>query len=194
MWLDALCWPESARPAGTHAGARAVRFGEWKSGRSAGLRPAREPGVIAMAVPETLTRLFAAPSTRVVHYPQVVRWTRASGTTGGKGEVPSLAKEGWTRHQVNGSVPLLARPGMSGANVSPRGRNKEEWFVQSPIIGGLNQPPRLRPLRMLRGIFLMGAATPPCPRRGVGLSLASFCLETGRSTHANDQLHCRRGL
>src|SRR6266567_2391980 len=28
------------------------------------------------------------------HYPQVVRWTRASGTTGGKGEVPSLAKEG----------------------------------------------------------------------------------------------------
>ncbi len=36
---------------------------------------------------------------------------------------------------------------MSGANVSPIGRNKEEWFVQLPIIGGLNQPPRLRPLR-----------------------------------------------
>ena len=33
------------------------------------------------------------------------------------------------------------------------------WFVQLPIIGGLNQPPRLRPLRRLRGI-LMGAATP----------------------------------
>ncbi len=64
------------------------------------------------------------------HYPQVVRWTRASGTTGGKGEVPSLAKEGWTRHQVNGPVPLEARPG---------------WFVQLPIIAGLNQPPRLRP-------------------------------------------------
>src|SRR5206468_4619532 len=30
-----------------------------------------------------------------------------------------------------------------------------------PIIGGLNRPPRLRPLRRLRGIFLMGAATPP---------------------------------
>ena len=45
--------------------------------------------------------------------------------------------------------------------MSPIGRNKEEWFVQLPIIGGLNQPPRLRPLRRLRGIFLMGAATPP---------------------------------
>src|SRR5437016_1199470 len=70
--------------------------------------------------------------------PQVVGWARASGTTGGKGEVPSLAKEGWQRHQVNGPVPLEARPG---------------WFVQLPIIGGLNQPPRLRPLRRLRGIF-----------------------------------------
>src|SRR6266568_6976090 len=98
------------------------------------------------------------------HYPQVVRWTQASGTTGEKGEVPSLAKEGWPRHQVNGPVPLEARPG---------------WFVQLPIIGGLNQPfflvspyrahirsahARLRPLRWLRNIFLMGAATPPCPR------------------------------
>src|SRR5206468_12301411 len=54
-----------------------------------------------------------------------------------------------------------ARPGMSRANVSPIGRNKEEWFVQRPIIGGLNLPPRLHPLRRLRGIFLMGAATPP---------------------------------
>src|SRR3989442_7550220 len=40
------------------------------------------------------------------HYPQVVRWTRSSETTGGKGEVPSLAKEGWPRPQVNGPVPL----------------------------------------------------------------------------------------
>src|SRR2546427_12509670 len=129
-----------------------------------------------------------------------------SGTTGGKGEVPSqgtgpisplfsraqflvcfgasqqdssgysLAKEGWPRHQVNGPVPLEARPGMSGANVSPIGRNKEEWFVQLPIIGGLNQPPRLHPLRRLRGIFLMGAATPPCPRRGLRLSLQLFSM------------------
>src|SRR5205809_1070303 len=101
----------------------------------------------------TQPRLLAVMLER---YPQVVRWTRASRTTCGKGEVPSLAKEGWPRHQVNGPIPLKARPG---------------WFVQLPIIGGLNQPPRLRPLRRLRGIFLMGAATPPCARRGLRLSL-----------------------
>src|SRR6266446_4792506 len=39
-------------------------------------------------------------------------------------------------------APLLARPG---------------WFVQLPIIGGWNKPPRLRPLRRLRVFFLMGA-------------------------------------
>src|SRR5439155_7026574 len=146
------------------------------------------------------------PSWDTDHYPQVVRWTRASGTTGGKGEVPSqgtapisplfsraqflvcfgagqqdssrysLAKEGSPRHPVNGPVPLEARPGMSGANVSPIGRNKEEWLVQLPIIGGLNQPPRLRPLRRLRGIFLMGAATPPCPRNRLQLSLQLFSM------------------
>src|SRR5437899_8231985 len=85
------------------------------------------------------------------------------GQPAGKGEVPSLAKEGTPRHQVNGPVPLEARPG---------------WFVQLPIIGGLNQPPRLRPLRRLRGIFLMGAATPPCPRRGLRLCLQSFSMPT----------------
>src|SRR3989442_5102241 len=71
------------------------------------------------------------------------------------------AKEGWPRHQVNGPVPLDARPG---------------WFVQLPIIGGLNQPPRLRPLRWLRPIFLKGAATPPCPRRGLRLPLRLFSM------------------
>ncbi len=115
------------------------------------------------AVDAAVTVKHAIPLLAVVpgHYPQVVRWTRASGTTGGKGEVPSLAKEGWPRHEVNGPVPLEARPG---------------WFVQLPIIGGLNQPPRLRRLRRLRGIFLMGAATPPCPRRGLRLSLQLFSM------------------
>src|SRR5881396_4108880 len=51
-------------------------------------------------------------------------------------------------------VPFLCRRGRGG-------------FVQLPIIGGLNQPPRLRPLWRLRGISLMGAATPPYPRRGI---------------------------
>src|SRR2546426_5505946 len=53
-------------------------------------------------------------------------------------------------------VPFLWR---RGAKREP-GRAKHQepgWFVQLPIIGGLNQPPRLRPRRRLRGIFLMGA-------------------------------------
>src|SRR5437867_9103194 len=87
-------------------------------------------------------------------FPSFEELDTGDGTTGGKGELPSLAKEGWPRHQVNGPVPLEAPPG---------------WFVPLPIIGGLNQPPRLRPLRRLRGIFLMGAAAPPLPRRGVRL-------------------------
>src|SRR5438132_14008681 len=87
-----------------------------------------------------------------------------------RAKLPSLAKEGWLRHQKNCSLPLKARPG---------------WFVQQPIIGGLNQPPRLRPLRRLRGILLMGAAfldaspyrarasRPPLPRRGAWLAQKS---------------------
>src|SRR5439155_22230282 len=34
----------------------------------------------------------------------------------------------------------------------------------------------LGPLKRLRGIFLMGAATPPCPRRGLRLSLQLFSM------------------
>src|SRR6266567_8362746 len=72
-------------------------------------------------------------------------------------------------------VPFLWR---RGAKREP-GRAKHQepgWFVQLPIIGGLNQPPRLPPRRRLRGIFLMGAATPPCPRRGLRLSLQLFSM------------------
>ncbi len=121
----------------------------------------------------------ATPPVPADHYPQVVRWTRASGTTGGKGGVPSLAKEGTPRHQVNGPVPLEERPG---------------WFVPLPIIGGLNQPPRLRPLRRLRGIFLMGAATPPCPRRGLRLSLQLFSMPPCPAKDVGHGKPVRRGI
>src|SRR5437879_10160582 len=72
-------------------------------------------------------------------------------------------------------VPFLWR---RGAKREPgRAKHQERgWFVQLPKIGGLNQPPRLRPLRRLRGIFLVGAATPPCPRRGLRLSLQLFSM------------------
>src|SRR5437762_9958719 len=98
---------------------------------------------------------------------------------------------------MNRRLLLLARPGMSGANVSPIGRNKKEWFVQLPIIGGWNKPlfivspyrahirsahARLRPLRRLRVFFLMGAATPPLP---------SFAKEGSSIRMLRDILACR---
>src|SRR6266571_7328575 len=73
------------------------------------------------------------------------------GQPAGKGEVPSLAKEGTPRHQVNGPVPLEARPG---------------WFVQLPMIGGLNQPPRLRPLKEASRHFLNGRSHPSLSKEG----------------------------
>src|SRR5207245_31523 len=90
----------------------------------------------------------------------------------------SLAKEGWPRHQVNGRVPLKG----TARSVSPIGRNiKNGWFVQLPIIGGWNEPPRLRPLKRLRRFFLMGAATPPLPRRGVPFGCFATFIE--KSAH-----------
>src|SRR5437667_4206990 len=40
------------------------------------------------------------------------------------------------------------------------------WFVQLPIIGCLNQPPRLRPLRRLRDILLYGRSHPSLAKEG----------------------------
>src|SRR5689334_2365812 len=61
------------------------------------------------------------------------------------GALPSLDKEGWTRPQKNiAKPPCWERTG---------------WFVQLPITGGLNEPPRLRELMWLREIFLI--AQPP---------------------------------
>src|SRR6266568_5746633 len=124
-------------------------------------------------------------------YPQVVRWTLASETTGGKDEVPSqgtapisplfsraqflvgfgagqqdssgysLAREGWTRHQVNGPVPLTGADGVVRSTSNHR---------------CLNEPPRLRPLRRLRRFFLMGAATPPLPERGILYYVRAACF------------------
>src|SRR5437016_2404714 len=57
------------------------------------------------------------------------------------GRIPRLFKEGWTRHKENAAKPLMERTG----------------WLSNPR----TQPPRLRPLRWLRDIFLVSAATPP---------------------------------
>src|SRR5262249_32175773 len=41
------------------------------------------------------------------------------------------------------------------------------WFAQPTDYRSLNEPPRLRPLRKLCDILLVGASTPPLPRRGL---------------------------
>src|SRR5712692_6773847 len=48
-------------------------------------------------------------------------------------------------------------------------------------MGGWNEPPRLRPLRRLRRFVLMGAATPPLPRRGVPFGCFATFIE--KSAH-----------
>src|SRR5216117_3899499 len=69
---------------------------------------------------------------------------------------------------------------MSGANVSPIGRNKEEWLVQATDYRKLNEPPRPR-LQRNGTIYLM-ARPPPLPRRGLRLSrrLSQTPVSSGR--------------
>src|SRR5437867_4147535 len=67
--------------------------------------------------------------------------------------------------------------GGAARSVSPVGRNIKNGVVRSTSDNRWLEPTtRLRPLRRLRGIFLMGAATPPCPRRGLRLSLQLFSV------------------
>src|SRR5688500_2237985 len=49
---------------------------------------------------------------------------------------------------------------------------------QLPIIGCMNQPPRLCQPRRLRDILLVGTATPPLLRRGVRTSIRDRNSET----------------
>ena len=76
---------------------------------------------------------------------------------------------------------------MSGANVSPIGRNKEEWLVQATDYRKLNEPPRPR-LSKEREHLLDGASTPPLPRRGLRFSrrLSQTPVSSGRRV-GNDQ-------
>jgi len=69
-----------------------------------------------------------------------------SGVCGWR-QFPALVKAGWPRHQEN-VAKLLIWSGRGGS-------------FNYRLFGGLNEPPRLHPLRRLHNIFLMGAATPP---------------------------------
>src|SRR5262252_6926929 len=68
-------------------------------------------------------------------------------------------------------IPLLGKGGVDAPSrkwprsIERRGRGGS--FNLQTTIGGLNEPPCLRPLRRLRDIFLLAAAIPPLPRRGI---------------------------
>src|SRR5437667_6935827 len=81
---------------------------------------------------------------------------------------------------------------MSGANVSPIGRNKEEWLVQATDYRKLNEPPRPRlqrngtiylmarpPLLCQGGDFAFPAGCPrrPCPADDLWVTLKRWCKE-----------------
>src|SRR5438876_8610702 len=61
---------------------------------------------------------------------------------------------------------------MSGANVSPIGRNKEEWLVQATNYRKLNEPPRPR-LQRNGTVYLM--ARPPLLYQGGDFAFPSGC-------------------
>src|SRR3989449_6802511 len=90
------------------------------------------------------------------HFAQVVRGARASGTTGGKAEVPSLDKEGWLRPLRKCREASLA--GADGVVGSSHRLSEVERTTPAA-------PPKER------DHLLDAAATPPLPRRGLRLSL-----------------------
>src|SRR5206468_12415830 len=84
---------------------------------------------------------------------------------------------------------------MSGANVSPIGRNKEEWLVQATDYRKLNEPPRPHlqrngtiylmarpPLLCQGGDFAFPAGCPrrPCPADDLWVTLKHHCKEGSR--------------
>src|SRR5436190_21787207 len=93
---------------------------------------------------------------------------------------------------------------MSGANVSPIGRNKEEWLVQATDYRKLNEPPRPRlqrngtiylmawpPLLCQGGDFAFPAGCPrrPCPADDLWVTLKHHCKEGWPSDSENIAKH-----
>src|SRR6266699_5393921 len=74
----------------------------------------------------------------------------------GRSRLPSLAKEGWTRHQEISPFLLKARTG---------------WFVQTPKQFLLDEPPRLRPFKVVSRNFLNGRSHPSFAKEWTWLQL-----------------------
>src|SRR2546428_14019311 len=78
-------------------------------------------------------------------------------------ELPSLAKEGWPRHQVNGPVPLKS----AARSVSPIGRNIKNGVVRSTSDNRWLEPTtRSAPAKEASRHFLNGRSHPSLSKEG----------------------------
>src|SRR5438445_6591603 len=126
--------------------------------------------------------------------------TGALKTTGGKGEVPSLDKEGWLR-----PLRKCREASLAGADGHERSECEPDRAKQGRVVGSshrLSEVERTTRFLMFRptGLTLRaappkerdhlldGAATPPLPRRGLRLSLrlSQTPVSSGRLV-GNDQ-------
>src|SRR6266849_2127400 len=80
-------------------------------------------------------------------------------------ELPSLAKEGWPRHQVNGPVPLKS----AARSVSPIGRNIKNGVVRSTSDNRwLERTTPSAPAKEASRLFLNGRSHPSFAKLGKG--------------------------
>src|SRR2546426_8565079 len=78
-------------------------------------------------------------------------------------ELPSLAKEGWPRHQVNGPVPLKS----AARSVSPVGRNIKNGVVRSASDNRWLEPTTpSAPAKEVSRHFLNGRSHPSLSKEG----------------------------
>ena len=127
---------------------------------------------------QTLSRSSRRARERIVKRcislsPRADPYTHLTPLVGGpkRGAKPVGAVIAAVKKFESSDIPLLASP---QGGVAERSRNYREASADREAgvvfrLKGQGKPPRLRPLRTLRDIFLMGASTPPCgdARRGI---------------------------
>src|SRR5438552_10965596 len=103
-------------------------------------------------------------------------------------ELPSLAKEGWPRHQVNGPVPLKG----AARSVSPLGRNIKNGVVRSTSDNRRLEPttPSV-PAKEASRHFLNGRSHPSLSKEGTS-AFPSAVFNAPRVQHRKPALFIRR--
>src|SRR6266581_3666345 len=116
--------------------------------------------------------LANTPPWQTDHYPQVVRWTQASGTTGGKGEVPSQGSRPISSLFSCRQLPFCYGAGQQdsseylgkGGVAAPSSKWYRSFGGAAGVVRSTSDNRWLEP------------TTPSCPRRGLRLSLQLFSM------------------